>query len=753
MAKKSTASLLCRVSTREQHKHMNLERQVAILCKKATEDGYEVPEELIFQEQITGDDGDLELRGSIVELRKAIERGRVDVVYIVDITRISRNPYNIIERIKWFTDKSIPVYIEDVGLWTLFPDTKKENKEATDYIFGHATYGQKELEKMKKRTKKGRDELASGGWYVGHLSDGYITKNIGPKKSIIIDEERADVIRRIFDLYINGKSTDEIANILNNDDIPTTNRYRVQSSFFNYPETYKRKSIEYNRNNLKWQGIQVSQILSNEWYVGKRYYNEIAYDIPKIISAEVWNTVKRIREIRSQQFRSNRKKRIHNYLLTNYFYCGKCGMKMYGHTTGKNNHYYCSSVETGNKCGLRGICKENIEAIISRILKFRALNEVINGETGVMSDFFKMNEDEKNKLKEEIRQKNLDIENKNKRIEELKKRKVYLLSKKADAELKNSRDVEAYEQIIEMDNNEYRKTEEEIILSQIEINALKKRLNLGENLKKIISNIENLEDISTFRQLIEKTVDKVEIFNIDKSITYITITYLNHKKDYIIYSFNLLKNYFIYLNHIDLPHLNIDLSNQNILIDKDYKLFFNDHSIGIAHETDINLYSKVNKREIINIDNDTFGLDYKNRQHSYYEGLFEYKDYLSIRNFILEIRKIPNLLWKYEPSLFIDVNDERRLEQEKKYKDWIKKYNTGLPTCLPYVVKDENYENYEKQRKHLYNRKYKIKKHKSLTTLQKEEQLQEVERQLDLLKVNIKYLTREEAVNRYKKNQ
>ena len=92
------------------------------------------------------------------------------------------------------------------------------------------------------------------------------------------------------------------------------------------------------------------------------------------------------------------------------------------------------------------------------------------------------------------------------------------------------------------------------------------------------------------------------------------------------------------------------------------------------------------------------------------------------------------------------------LNQEKKYKEWRKKYNTGLPSCLPYVIKDENYADYEKNRKHLYNRKYKIKKNKSLTALQKDQQLQEIERQLDLLKAKVKYLNREEAVQKFKES-
>ena len=738
MAKKQRASLLCRVSTKEQHRHMNLERQVETLLKKATEDGYVVPEELIFQEQITGDDGDLALRGTIVEQRKAIQSGKVDVVYIVDITRVSRNPYNVIQRMKWFTDNKIPVYIEDVELWTLFPDSKEENKEATDYIFAHATYGQKELEKMKKRTKKGRDALARGGWYVGHLSDGYVTEQIGTRKKIIIDNNRANVIKRIFDLYINGKSTDEIASILNSENIPTTNKYRVISNYFNYPEKYKRKGIEYNRNNLKWQGVQISQILNNEWYRGKRTYNGSVYDIDALVSEEIWNQAKEIKSQRNQQFRSIRKKRIHAYLLSNYFYCGKCGSKMYGHFTGLNNHYYCSSYDEGKKCGLRGINKENIEAIISHILKYRAINELLKVGKGMVSNFFMISEEERNEIKKEIKIKQREILDRRKSIDELIKKATILYSHLGDENL----DEKILKSVIEDNRKEQNRINEEIILKDSEIKILEKRLKFGENIKKIIDNIEQLDNINTLRKLIEKTIYKIEIYNVDKSITFIKIIYLNNKEDSFLYSYKLLGNHYIFFENNSYEHFNIqlDLTTSKFLIEDNYLLFFNNYSYGTIGKDAINLYN-LSKEELNTVSS--------NKEFDYFEGKTVYSKSISLREFLLEIRKIPSFLYEFDNTPFIEVNDERSHMQKDKYKEWRKKYNNGLPTCLPYVVKDDNYENYIKKRKHLYNRKFKIKKNKSLTNSQKNEELSKIDKELSLLRVKVKYLTREEAIKTY----
>ena len=60
MAKKC-ASLICRVSTPQQIE-LGLESQVACLKEKAIKDGYEVPNNLIFQEQISGLDANKDIR-------------------------------------------------------------------------------------------------------------------------------------------------------------------------------------------------------------------------------------------------------------------------------------------------------------------------------------------------------------------------------------------------------------------------------------------------------------------------------------------------------------------------------------------------------------------------------------------------------------------------------------------------------------------------------------------------------------------
>lgn len=720
MKKRQQAALICRVSTPQQI-GLGLESQVIVLKRRANEDGYEVPDNLIFQEQISGLDAHKKIRQSLQDLMSAVEKGKVDVVYTYELTRISRDPYNLVERVKWFSDRNIPMYIYDAELWTLDRSTKEEIEETTNFVFGAATYGKVEAKKMKQRTMRARNELAKGGWYVGHLSDGYIAIESGKHKKIVIDSERASVIKRVFELFLEGKSTDEIAQILNNENVPTTNKYRLLSPYFEYSNMYRKGGLEYDRNDVRWQGAQIGQILSNEWYIGVRLYNGEKYEVPRIISDEVWQETKEIRKKRAAQFRTHREKRKHNYLLANYFFCGNCGRKMYGHTTGQNNHYFCSSYEEGKKCGLQGVCKENIEAIVCEIIKYRAIGHLISGKNDISSDFFKLNPQKTEITKKRIKELKDLVKGEEQSIENLKKRRVQLYSMIADG-----KDKITIENLLSQDESKQAEHEKRIVELSLEIESTQKRLNAGQDVDKIIKSIEKTSDFKTLRQLIETTISRIEIYNIDKSISVIKMVYLNEKEDLFIYSYRLLKDKYITLQYAlpEVAPIHIDIATKSIVIDKG-SIAFKDNSL---------LFSEID--------------DDKDKD----KDVIWFSQSMTIRDFVLNARKGFPFLYHYDRTLF-EEDDDRKEAQMIKYKEWRKKYNNGLPTTLPYVVHDGNYEEYLAQRKHLYNRKYKINKNKRLNAEQKVEMLEEIDRELSLLKAKVKYLSRDEAVKKFKEER
>ena len=294
--KKKIGAILARISRPTQ----SLDSQVDDLLKIADEKGYEVPKEFIFTEKITGMNA--VFKKSLNDLLTALDNpnNHIEAVFIWEITRLNRGAYDFAAELSQLNSKNVPVYFLDLDMWTWDFQNNAISKENCDKLIGAAFYGRTEWEKIAKRTKRGRDNKAKQGLYVGHLSDGFCVEEKGDEKRIKVDEERRGIIERIFNLFEDGNSSDHIAEILNAEDVPTTNRYRVESEKFKgYKNTYHKKGskVPQSRENSRWSGSLISAILTNKWYIGVRSYKSVEGVLhleDRIISDAQWNNVERI---------------------------------------------------------------------------------------------------------------------------------------------------------------------------------------------------------------------------------------------------------------------------------------------------------------------------------------------------------------------------------------------------------------------------------------------------------------------------
>ncbi|KAA6321366.1 hypothetical protein EZS27_028976 [termite gut metagenome] len=126
------AALSLRVSTEVQ----DLESQIKDLRPVAESMGYEVPEEYIFGEHITGkDDIRKGERQSITKLKKACKTGDISAIFIHEVSRLSRSSIDGRSFVRDFNEMKIPIYFKDRGLWTLNRDTLEEDS-TTKMIVG-----------------------------------------------------------------------------------------------------------------------------------------------------------------------------------------------------------------------------------------------------------------------------------------------------------------------------------------------------------------------------------------------------------------------------------------------------------------------------------------------------------------------------------------------------------------------------------------------------------------------------------------
>lgn len=142
---------------------------------------------------------------------------------------------------------------------------------------------------------------------------------------MVIDETTKDLVIRIFDMYLEGKSYQTIANILNNEEIPT-------------------------QTNKKWKDTTIAKIISNKIYIGdfEKYKNiqekeTIVYMnvVEPIISRAMFEDVQIQKEKNQRAFCRDRV-----YIFMQKMICSKCGKIMQCKGSGgkkkKYMYYHCN---------------------------------------------------------------------------------------------------------------------------------------------------------------------------------------------------------------------------------------------------------------------------------------------------------------------------------------------------------------------------------------------------------------------------
>lgn len=140
------------------------------------------------------------------------ETGEIDIICTKSISRFARNTVECIQVVRRLKEKNIDVYFEKERIHTL-----SEKSELLLSIY--SSVAQAESESISANQKWGIQKRFLDGTYIlSNPAYGYQTDAEG---LLILDQERASVVRFIFEEYLEGKGTWLIAKSLNEQRIPT----------------------------------------------------------------------------------------------------------------------------------------------------------------------------------------------------------------------------------------------------------------------------------------------------------------------------------------------------------------------------------------------------------------------------------------------------------------------------------------------------------------------------------------------------
>lgn len=185
------------------------------------------------------------------------------------------------------------------------------------------------------------NKCANGEYVFGQVPFGY-EKSREVKNTVIVNEKEAEIVRHIFSLAMQGKSSTQIAKRLYEENVPTITQIRKQG-----------KEVQDGKLHT-WSSQTVRKILNNRFYLGEMAYGKSvrksvgsrdSIAVPKedwkvipnhhepLISEEIFEQVSAFRPEWSTK--RNREK----HPLTGKLYCGGCGYSLnYKPIQGKNKY-------------------------------------------------------------------------------------------------------------------------------------------------------------------------------------------------------------------------------------------------------------------------------------------------------------------------------------------------------------------------------------------------------------------------------
>lgn len=325
-------------------------------------------------------------RPGVQRLIEDAKAKRINLILVKDLSRFGRNYIEIGQ----YTDYLFPsIGCRFVAL-NNGVDTESNNG-STDVMCFLNLFNEFYSRDTSKKVKAVKRACAENGKFMGtYPAYGYKRDN-EDKHHLVIDEDTAPIVRRIFSMRATGMGFTGIAAQLNEEGIPSPGMLYYQ----------RRGKADPRRVNHKWVGETVKHLIRNEVYIGNMvqgktgtvsYKNKKLISKPEdewirvegthepIISQEIWDTVQGIDQ---KRVRKNAASDGIRSVFTGLVYCAECGFKMRNHTEkftykdgspGRYSSFICGNYARSGKsaCTIHTIYENVLEQIVLEDIREKA---------------------------------------------------------------------------------------------------------------------------------------------------------------------------------------------------------------------------------------------------------------------------------------------------------------------------------------------------------------------------------------------
>lgn len=355
-------------------------------------------------------------RPSFQRMIADIEDGKVNCVVVKDLSRFGRDYID--------TGRYLERYFPELGVrFISVTDSIDSMKQAYDMLLPIKNiFNEQYARDISKKIQATVKSKQKAGEFIGAFTSYGYKKSPVNKNKLVIDDYAADVVRRIFSLYIQGYGKQRIAKLLNAEGILCPAEYKKVNGE-NYKNCNRLESTTY------WSYSTINSILHREMYVGNmvqgtkhQRMRSKQKKMPKedwiiventhepIIDKETWEKAQSLLKKRTRELALETNKNI----FAGFVKCGDCGRAMaknmwkradgsktyslYCGTYKRNGKQYCTP-HTLPMAVLEDIVLGDLKAIVDSVDN---LKELVQSQSFTASKVKRIADTELSKIKAEL---------------------------------------------------------------------------------------------------------------------------------------------------------------------------------------------------------------------------------------------------------------------------------------------------------------------------------------------------------------
>ena len=365
-------ALYCRLSRDDelQGESNSITNQKSIVEKYAKENGFQNTKFFVDD----GYSGVSFTRPAFMELMELAEAGQIETIIVKDHSRLGRNRLVVGQLLE---EDFVRLGVRYIAIMDNI-DTKDG---LSDFLPVQDWFNEMHAKNTSKKVRAVfQNKGMSGKPLTTVIPYGYKKNEVNPDEWLV-DEEAAEVVRRIFSLCVDGYGPTQIANILFSEGIPTPTEYW---------QSQGRKTSALPVVPHKWAARTVADILERLEYCGhtvnfrsttRSFKDKTKIERPKeewkifestheaIINRDTWELVQ---ELRSHKRRPNRTGEVS--MFSGLHYCGDCGEKLYYSVTNNYSreqaYFFCSNYRKNTaNCTAHYIREKVVYALVLESLR------------------------------------------------------------------------------------------------------------------------------------------------------------------------------------------------------------------------------------------------------------------------------------------------------------------------------------------------------------------------------------------------